>query len=325
MYHLIKNGTTMHNERLQQLILKIHKRVFPFPKDWMDATDGEAGNLIKNKLNSREPCLIARFGSIEIEAIMAYLYRDTKMSYIKRFYNFASWRVRYQGWQQPLKSKLANNAGFFPTENALLNKFAELYLTVTPKIDILGSWIQAETLLSERMPNTKKIPLAQLEPYLSDSPWTKALEGKRVLVIHPFSESIEKQYKKREKLFKNKDVLPQFNLITLKSVQSAGGTSVPFPTWFDALDYMKTKVDKIEFDIAIIGAGAYGLPLAAHIKDIEKKAVHMGGVTQMLFGIYGQRWLDDPVRKKFISDDWVRPMKTETIKNAHNIENSCYW
>ena len=39
------------------------------------------------------------------------------------------------------------------------------------------------------------------------------------------------------------------------------------------------------FDIALIGCGAYGFPLAAFVKGIGKKAVHIGGPLQLFFGI----------------------------------------
>ena len=50
------------------------------------------------------------------------------------------------------------------------------------------------------------------------------LRGKKVLVIHPFAETIQHQYEqKRTLLFKNPDVLPEFQLETIKAVQSLGG------------------------------------------------------------------------------------------------------
>jgi hypothetical protein len=315
----------MFNERIQQFILNTHRRVFPFPKGWMDATGPESGSRIVTLLQSGKPCLAARFGSIEMESIMAYLHQDVGMMPWTRFYRFASWDVRYTGWAEPLKQKLTNNAGFFPAEHEQLDRFAELYLHLAPHIDLIGSWIHAETLLQDRMPSVQRIPLPYLEPYLSPAPWSQALEHKRVLVIHPFTESISTQYAQREKLFENPAVLPQFELSTLKAVQSAGGSKVDFASWFDALEAMKTEINRRAFDVAIIGAGAYGLPLAAHVKSLGKQAVQMGGATQMLFGIYGQRWLNDPLRKKFINEHWVRPMPSEKITNASSIENSCYW
>lgn len=54
---------------------------------------------------------------------------------------------------------------------------------------------------------------------------------------------------------------------------------------------MKKKISTIDFDIASIGCGAYGLPLAGFImEELHKKAIYMGGGTQWLFGIKGRRW-----------------------------------
>lgn len=47
-------------------------------------------------------------------------------------------------------------------------------------------------------------------------------------------------------------------------------------------------MDKIDYDICLIGCGAYGFPLAAHAKRKGKKAVHLGGALQLLFGIKGK-------------------------------------
>lgn len=80
--------------------------------------------------------------------------------------------------------------------------------------------------------------------------------------------------------------MPEFELKVLKAVQTlAGGQDDRFTDWFEALDYMYCEALKMEFDVAIIGCGAYGMPLAAKLKQAGKKAVHLGGVTQILFGI----------------------------------------
>jgi hypothetical protein len=66
--------------------------------------------------------------------------------------------------------------------------------------------------------------------------------------------------------------------------------------------------------------------LAAHVKRLGKKAVHLGGSTQILFGIKGKRWEEN---NKFISSimnqHWVRPLESETPSNINKIEDGCYW
>ena len=58
-----------------------------------------------------------------------------------------------------------------------------------------------------------------------------------------------------------------------------------YDTWFDALAAMEKQMDACDYEVAIIGAGAYGLPLAAHARDTGHVAIQMSGATQLLFGI----------------------------------------
>lgn len=122
----------------------------------------------------------------------------------------------------------------------------------------------------------------------------------------------------------------------IKAVQSLGGDDKRFNNWFDALEWMKYKMNQIDYDICLIGCGAYGFPLAAHAKKQGKKAIHLGGSLQLLFGIKGKRW-EDPyygVREwgipygsysSLMNEYWVRPDEKERSQNAMQVENGCYW
>jgi hypothetical protein len=110
-------------------------------------------------------------------------------------------------------------------------------------------------------------------------------------------------------------------------VQSIAGNQCGFPTWFDALEHMRAQIAATEFDVAIIGAGAYGLPLAASVKRMGRQAVHLGGATQLLFGIRGRRWeveSPDDIAPLF-NEHWVRPSVEETPENRELVEGGCYW
>ena len=84
---------------------------------------------------------------------------------------------------------------------------------------------------------------------------------------------------------------------------------------------------KIPFDVAILGCGAYGLPLAVMLKRAGKPAIYMGGSTQLLFGIKGRRWdLHFPEVVALYNDYWVRPSEEETPKNINaNEDQGAYW
>src|SRR5690606_29180064 len=115
--------------------------------------------------------------------------------------------------------------------------------------------------------------------WASSRPWTSALEDKHVLVVYPLADQIQSQYAHRNRIFPSNNVLPRLGSLTcIKAEQSAAGSKSRFATWFDALEYMKEEMNKQHYDVALIGAGAYGLPLAAHAKRSKAIGIHMGGL-----------------------------------------------
>jgi len=92
---------------------------------------------------------------------------------------------------------------------------------------------------------------------------------------------------------------------------------------------MLDEISTLSFDIALISAGAYGLPLATGIKSSGRISIHIGGVMQLFFGIRGGRW--DPVSNqypflsKYESDAWVRPTMDETPVWSRSVEGGAYW
>lgn len=278
--------------------------------------------LIANMLESNEPCMIARFGSVELQSVIDYLYPATFRNIIP----FLRYKIPSWGYSPSTIKTMHINAGFFPSTPRELNKFGKLVIDCIKCVDLLGSWRPEEKFVKSYLEDKTIVPLADLEPYYFDEPWTIALQGKKVLVIHPFEDSIKKQYSNIDKLFNNKKLTPKYQLITIKAVQSiAGNKPDNFSTWFDALDYMKAEIDKIDFDIAIIGCGAYGFPLAAYVKQIGKKAIHLGGAVQYLFGIKSNAANNNPMISSLMNDYWINPSQKETPKGIEKVENSRYW
>jgi hypothetical protein len=127
-------------------------------------------------------------------------------------------------------------------------------------------------------------------------------------------------------------VLPEFaSLRVVKAVQSLGGESNGFNDWFEALEWMKNEMDKEPYDIALIGCGAYGFPLAAHAKRTGHKAVHLGGALQLLFGIKGKRWDNINYNPEYnykdglFNDFWIYPDSKTKPNNSQQVEGECYW
>ncbi len=289
----------------------------------------ESPQLLNDYVASNDPFMIARFGFIELECIAWYLaHRDgfKPWDYIQGKGDFANWSKKSIKY-------LCINAGFFPQDLQLAERFCELMLDCAKEVDVLGSWLNYEKLVYPH-DEVKRVNLSNLEPFDdSGNPWSRHLAGKKVLVVHPFASTIESQYhNKRELLFNNKDVLPLFELQTIRAVQSMGGVApAGMETWFDALDHMKARIDACDYDVCLIGCGAYGFPLAAHVKQQGKQAIHMGGALQLLFGIKGKRWVtqygtgeNNPYLKLF-NEHWVYPNAELKPAAARRVEDACYW
>lgn len=318
---------------LKEFILKVLRAFYTiiFKNSWrtekyISYKDQKANDFIRKSIESNtNGLLITKFGTVELQTLLYFLRKNDNFEAYKDFI-----KGRREIFENTVLDELYTLSGFFPKEKDLYKKFTSLYVEDIKEIDILGSYVWTEKYMQEYLP--KNYVGTNLEgfyaPFLWQNPWTKALKGKKVLVIHPFTESIKKQYQKREFLFSNNEVLPEFKeLILVKAVQTIAGTqNNDFETWFDALDFMKNEISSKDFDIALIGCGAYGLPLAAHVKRMGKIAIQLAGWTQMLFGIYGNRWIEDQKEyAHFVNEHWTRPNETEKPKHSAIVENGCYW
>lgn len=300
-----------------------HKSVF---KDKI--RDAESGNrMIRDIIANGQPAMVSRFGSPESRCLLNFLEIEESNAPTALGNLNAQLKGSASAWKSDVKVDLQDLVGFFPPTDQMLARFSSFYITQLRKMDAIGIWgfVPGETFLMKKY-CSMAIPYdpKALEPYYFDDPWSKALAGKRVLVIHPFAASIQKQYQLHTKLFNNVSVLPAFHLITIAAVQSIAANKTGFNNWFDALEWMQQQIDKIDFDVAIIGAGSYGVPLSAYIKDKGRIAIHIGGATQVLFGIKGKRWDDHPV-SDFYNEYWMRPALSELVPNADKVEGGCYW
>lgn len=274
----------------------------------------EFDELIVQMLKDDAPFMVARYGSTEATLLFHSL--GVMVGAIKK-----------------INPKYFNNlimlSGFFPNDVGLLEQWTDIMLRTSKQVDVLCYWSTGyqEYLVKKICPPEMKLTeLNNLQPFSKQHPWTEALKGKKVLVIHPFSETIAEQYKKREFIWENQNILPEFTLYTLKAVQTiAGQKDDRFGNWFEALEYMYQEGMKFDFDVAIVACGAYGMPLAARFKEAGKKAIHWGGMSQIWFGIKGARWDNKPTVNQFYNEYWTRPGKKETPQDNNKVEGGCYW
>lgn len=293
-------------------VLKRPKKIRYDNKKYLD--DAHANLWLRDRILGGEPFMACRFGSGELRAFLKV--QEVKMGLRRSI-------------PESNMDSMCINAGFFPRTQQAVMDFGKEMERACRQVDLIAIW---ETLPMENYvydhytQKALRCYLSGLEPFFCDTPWTSALKGKKVVVIHPFEDTIHSQYAKRKLLFKQEDILPEFELRTVKAVQTIGGQKDSrFDTWFQALDYMYEEAVKEPFDVAIIGCGAYGFPLAARLKAAGHQAIHMGGATQLLFGIRGNRWDSREDYRSIMNANWCRPAENEKPAAADKVEGSCYW
>ena len=162
-------------------------------------------------------------------------------------------------------------------------------------------------------------------------PWTRHLIGKRVLIISPFVESFQKQLANKFQIFKDekkKIFDDDQDFIFYKTYQTQAHDYI-HNDWEETYQHMAHDIAKLDFDVALVSCGGYGIPLCNFIKtNMHKSAIYTGAGLQLLFGVFGYRWqVRDDWKKRIQENDikFIHPDEKETIKNYKSIENGAYW
>lgn len=314
---------------------EISKRWTPW--DWYKSTSvakkitpDKADQAIYDLILLGKPALVGRLGGTEARFLGEYL-KITRYKFLSQIL----FKVK-PNWIRRAK-EINSNAGFYFKNFAQVSKFYNLYNEALLSTDILGAWGTAFAWIESGYKDVIKtyipVPMTApwIEPYNSSSeeiPWSNALDGKKILVISPFTDSIINQHRIIEKVFPNNNY-PKFTLNTITAPQTIGAESNLKPDWFERLEEMKNLMANCDFDIALVAAGAYSYPLAHHAKKIGKVGIHAGGGLQLFFGIIGKRWEvnwnEKNYLKKHFNEYWTRPTRAETPEFANQVENGCYW
>jgi hypothetical protein len=214
-------------------------------------------------------------------------------------------------------------------------RFAEEYRVALAQMDLVALWQDRgtyESLLEARAADRWNPSAARtgvyfirfIKPYAQ---WLEDLARLRWLVVHPFEKTIRAQLPHIRDL----GVFSEISFPDLKAriedtsflppPQFSYMTPPRHQDWFEALDELKARMEKADFDIALVGAGAWSLPLVAHAKKIGKKGIHMGGALQLLFGIKGGRF--DPAG--IYNHAWIRPLSEDIPNDFKKMEHGAYW
>ena len=150
------------------------------------------------------------------------------------------------------------------------------------------------------------------------------MNHKKVLVISSFDGLIKQQFESGNlyKIYENFPSVVKLETIKFPYCFHNNG---PHENYFQTLNAIFEEIKQIDFDIAILGCGAYGHMLCHKIdKELNKDAIYVGGSIQTLFGIISSREKEHGKIK--YNDYWISDIPLEyRPPNYKLIENGCYW
>ena len=268
------------------------------------------------------PCAIGKIGTSEL-LLLEYPHRWIR----------PPWPAR-ASWHRPTE-RLFHSGGLFPLEKRIYQRFVREFPDSVKSLDLVAQWQASGTyeatleraMLDLLCPHALRVGFYLVRILAPRAPWLDDLARLRWLVIHPFAQTIRAQ-------------LPHLNQLGVYSESAhadlacrARDTSViacpqlPYmvpprhQNWFEALEDLKAQMERETFDIALVGAGAWSLPLVAHAKKLGKRGIHLGGSLQLLFGIKGGRFDQDGI----YNESWTRPLPSEVPSNFKKMEQGAYW
>jgi hypothetical protein len=268
----------------------------------------DGNNFISHKLKNNIPFVAGKIGVTELNIL--YTSRGDLPEY--------------------LRHEVEDIAGLYPYNKDAVNIFVENMVEALRLVDLIPKWNRVipqfeDYIFTQYCGNAYKTLLHHLEPYLFDRPWTQHLENKKILVFSPFADSITRNYQNFDKIWNGK-ITANFKLKTYKYPFALKiSPDSEYATSNDVYEKYLNILRNEDFDVGIFGTGYTSLLFAAECKRLGKSGIHLGGPTQILFGIKGNRWKEMINFQELFNSNWTEPQDDEKPEKYNIVEGGCYW
>ena len=340
-YHNHKSEFRTYNSETKKASkpwLRVQPIVHEYIEEWVKPNDNwwrfniieennKLGEYLKSKIDNDTNFIIPRIAGIENNfaelgiCILQNQITDQQVDYINRGL-----------------FTMKNNAGIKISNTESIIKYAKMYLEAFEFCDTYFEWepwgdvyryiLTSHNFINLNFGNKKQFWAFTLDIFhnIYNVPWTKSLKGKRLLIVSPFIESMKEKVDKLPEIY-GTNLFPECSFVFIKPPQTQGECE---SEEFDIeLEKFMKEIERIkdDFDIALCACGGYGNLVCAEIYKLGKSAIYVGGVLQMYFGIYGNRWLKErpDVLRLFMNKHWSRPKEEECPNGHKKVEGGCYW
>jgi hypothetical protein len=236
------------------------------------------------------------------------------------------------------------SSGIFPLTPAMFDEFSAFYAAHARRLDCVGIGVHAahqQTMLERRVLWHCDLP-GRLIPYVGQEPdrstpdrpercYLPALAGKRVLLVCPFASLL--QERATRETFEGVWGCTGKRWFAPSSVRALEfpygferATHARYASVLSLFDDIVSRMERCQFDVALIAAAALGIPLASTARAQGKVAISLGGHLQALFGVRGQRWRDDPEWAQRYFNEWWIDMPAHHIPADNQVcDAGSYW
>lgn len=278
---------------------------------------------VTDLMSGPEPVYLGRIGGCEYEAASAYFRNPVEFAkperhrrHLERIMQLAGYfdvDHEYTNLERYLKGQVAaykNSDALFYCNTNLITKFR--HNVFQPKdLKLLSHVCCGKTLMDYTF-------IEAAMPFLhSFKTWG---EGKRVLVVSPFSRSLEFQNARRDDLLVGYR-FPEFELSTYTSPttwstmdDTAESLGIQSRNWHEERARMCEGIGEREFDIALLSCGSYAAQVGDFIRhELGRSAVYLAGALNVLFNIYGPRFDTAFFRTMMREDTQIEALENSDI------------
>lgn len=238
--------------------------------------------------------------------------------------------------------ELENNAGIHVTSRESLKEYATRLFHAYEACSMIAEWPQegevyqvtgeGQRFIARRTPSIAKCSALSLEPYYlppGTFTWMSALKGKRVLILHPFVHTFQRQIEHLQLLYPDRSWFEDCTFQFLSPPMTLAGNH-GHQDWKEHEEQCFQQIREHHtthpFDVALVGAGGYGMLLCHRIiQEFGTHVMYIGGALQLFFGVIGKRWFTNKNVTALMNPHWTRPVREDQPRDFKRVERGCYW
>lgn len=229
--------------------------------------------------------------------------------------------------------------GSFPDTDEYLDATGQAFAQSVLGLDFLAVHASSlsNALLSGRCVKPQILDFGDLEPnrdspYLAVKCYLPDFRGKKVLLVTSPARLLASRANQRD--FEN-----TWRSIGCPWFEPHSVEPLAFPSMFDErthdmflssqelLEDIGEQLAQRDFDVALIAASSLGIPIAERVKNLGKIGLSLGGHLQVLFGVQGKRWRENPEwQKTYVNEYWINmPHELRPITSKWLVDDGAYW